>query len=215
MRGSVAIFDIDSTIMDTAPRNFRILREAAEEYPVIAPAVDQLSVGDMGWNVLDALKSCMTLSEDLARKISRFWSDRFFTNHYALEDAPYQGVAEILWWIHQEGCLLVYLTGRDEPGMSTGTRQSFVQANLPAGEGTRFILKPDFETPDLVFKRKALESIGRMGTVWVAVENEPANANLFAQMFPDARVLLIDTITSPNPDVPDPAVIRFCRYGPV
>lgn len=210
----MAIFDIDSTIMDTAPRNFRILREVAREYPVIAPAVEQLSVGDMGWNILDALETRMALPESLTRDISRFWSERFFTNHYALEDAPYQGVAEILWWIQREGGLLVYLTGRDEPGMAEGTRESFLRANLPAGEGTRFILKPDFETPDLVFKRRALEDIACLGTVWIAVENEPVNANLFARTFPDARVLLIDTITSPNPEIPDPEVIRFCRYGP-
>ena len=67
--------------------------------------------------------------------------------------------------------------------------------------------------PDLAFKEEAMSRLERFGTLVAAVENEPANANLFKERFPRAEVFLFDSITSPNPAEPDPRLRSFGRYA--
>ena len=69
-------------------------------------------------------------------------------------------------------------------------------------------LKPSFDDDDLVFKRSLLAEIGSLGRVAGAFENEPANANLFAETFPGALVVFLETIHSPNPP---PLLSRIVR----
>ena len=47
---------------------------------------------------------------------------------------------------------------------------------------------------------------------WMA-ENEPANANLFAEHFPDAEVFFLETIHSPNPPALWPRIIRLKDFS--
>ena len=50
---SVAVLDIDSTIMDTALRNRRILQAAARPFPAIAPVVEAMTDEDLGWGAAE------------------------------------------------------------------------------------------------------------------------------------------------------------------
>jgi hypothetical protein len=69
-------------------------------------------------------------------------------------------------------------------------------------------LKPSFEEEDLAFKRRVLRELPALGPVVAAFENEPANANLFAEEFPAALVIFIETIHSPDPPPLLPRVVR-------
>ncbi len=42
--------DIDSTVMNTEPRNLAILRELAEINPEFAPSYDRIHREGVGWN---------------------------------------------------------------------------------------------------------------------------------------------------------------------
>lgn len=211
--GAAALFDIDSTIMDTSPRNMQILREIGQEWPDLQPAVEEIRPEDIGWNIFAPLEAHTSLDKESREAIHQFWKERFFTDQYVLCDRPYPGVRELLSWLRGRGLRLVYLTGRDQPNMSVGTRDSFARHDLPLGEDTRFIFKPTFEEADLPFKRRVCDQLAREERIVLAVENEPGNANLMNRYFPGALVALIDTVTSPNPATPDPEVLRFSRYG--
>jgi hypothetical protein len=211
--GTTALFDIDSTIMDTAPRNMQILREVGEAWPELKPAVERIQPSDIGWNIFAPLEVHTSLDRKTREAIDQFWKERFFTDEYVLYDHPYSGVRELLYRLRERGVRLVYLTGRDEPNMSRGTRDSFAQHDLPLDRETRLIFKPTFEEADLTFKRRVCDQLAREERIVLAVENEPGNANLMNRSFPGVLVALIDTVTSPNPPTPDPEILRFSRYG--
>ncbi len=198
---SMVVFDIDSTIMNTAPRNYRILLEASESYPSLKKAVEKLSVCNMGWNIVDDLKSVGFKEEKILYSVKEFWAEKFFTDEYVLYDEPYEGAVDFVNRVRKTGAFLYYLTGRDVPNMKKGTVESFKKHNLPVDKGVEFHLKPDFNVPDLKFKKEALRDIKSHKKRVVAIfENEPANANLFKKNFPESDVFCINTITSPNPE---------------
>jgi hypothetical protein len=199
--------------MSTAPRNLQILEEAASRWPKLQPAVDQIGPEELGWNVFEPLERSVSLTDELRESIRLFWRERFFSDAYLLYDEPYAQVREILAWLRGEGVKLVYLTGRDFPNMSSGTVASFSKHRLPLGRGTRFVFKPTFEESDAAFKARSCAGLAREERIVLAVENEPGNANLMHRSFPEALVALIETVTSPEPESPDPGILRFSRYA--
>lgn len=206
----LVVFDIDSTIMHTGYRNLRILEEASLRWTEISPAVAELDADSLGWNITGPLETSGIDDGELLERIREFWEKRFFTDEYLAADRPYPGVKEFLEELTRKGYILLYLTGRDAPGMQTGTRESFLRHLIPEGE---FIFKPAKEMPDLAFKEEAMQRLHRHGTVVAAVENEPANANLFKERFPEAEVFLFESITSPQPAVPRPDLRRFRAFA--
>ena len=196
----VALFDIDSTLMDTGPRNLAILEAAFEVIPALAPWRSRLDLRRQSWNVLDPLVAAGVDDPGLLATVLAFWRDRFFTDEWLDHDRPYPGVAEFLCELKAQGFLLAYLTGRHAGGMEVGTRKSLVDHGLPAGPEETFFFKPTFEMPDRDFKASVCEGVAALGTLVVTVDNEPANVNLFRPAFPEAIVVWLDTITSPNPE---------------
>ncbi len=210
--GAVVLFDIDSTIMNTSPRNFAILKDAENHFSFLDGISRQLGPYRMGWNICDDVEPVRPLSPDEKKKLHEFWSERFFFDPWVRLDTPYPGVQELLGWLEQTGVRLVYLTGRDSVNMAGGTIEAFRSHGIPSGEKVTFLFKPTQETEDLPFKKRAFEEINRMGRVVLAVENEPANANAMLEAFPAAAVALIETITAPDPARPRKEIIRFKGY---
>ena len=209
----VAVFDIDSTIMDTAPRNYQILKAAVSKFPFLKTAFSKIQHEDIGWNILHSLDPENRLSRERREKIHFFWKERFFQNEWLKHDSPYRGIIDILNWLLQNHITLVYLTGRDEPNMKDGTMQSFRDHGLPVEGDVHFFFKPDFDMDDLGYKESVFSHISLLGQVILAVENEPKNANAMANAFPDAEIALIRTVTTPDPEIPDSRIWIFDRYG--
>ncbi len=209
----VAVVDIDSTIMNTAPRNRSILQAAGKQFPEIAAIVPGLTDGDLGWGVAAKVAVRAGLTAGRAKELESFWAERFFSNGWLACDCPYPGVRRFLDSLQELGLYLVYLTGRDKPNMSEGTISSFRSNSLPTGERTEFLFKPDPADDDIAFKRRAIEAVERTGTVVLAIDNEPGNANTFRRSFPDALVLLMATITSPEPEPLADGIHTFRRYA--
>ncbi|MBI4512332.1 MAG: HAD family hydrolase [Deltaproteobacteria bacterium] len=210
----VVVFDLDSTLFSTQERNFAILREfasVADAPHALVSIVGRLCVGDMGWNIMDDLRVRGLSDDGLLRRLRSFWRERFFTNEYLRHDKPIPGAVEFVADVHVAGAIVFYLTGRDEPGMGAGTRESLRTHAFPF-EGERVVLelKPRFEDDDLSFKRSAIDRIRQLGEVVAACENEPANANLFCDAFPKADVLFLETVHSPNPP---PLCTKVARLG--
>ncbi len=211
----MVIFDIDSTLMNTSPRNYRILVEAAGIYPELTPYVSRLTESDLGWNIMDDLKSVGFENGRVIQKLTEFWARRFFTNKYVLYDTPYEGSVDFVRELYNRGIFVYYLTGRDVPGMYDGTFDSLRICGFPIGDKTSTTLhcKPCFEIADIDFKKEAIREIKSMGMeVLASFENEPGNANAFKESFPDADSILIKTITSPNPPELREDVIELDSY---
>jgi len=207
----VALFDIDSTLMDTMPRNVAILEAARETVPGLAACWDRLDLLRPFWDIREPFQRAGILDRKLLGAVKDFWFERFFTDEWLAHDRPYPGAAEFLRELKAEGLALAYLTGRHSPGMESGTRSSFAAHGLPAGSEETFFFKPDFALADEAFKASICESLRHRGSLVVTVDNEPANVNLFHRAFPSALTVWLDTVKSPDSS---PLLPGIERYGP-
>ena len=196
----ILIFDVDSTLMDTGPRNEAILEAAFESIPDLAPWKGRIPPVAGRWNILDPCREAGMRDRALLDDIRAFWQERFFTDRWVTCDRPYPGAAACLEELKLRGFCLVYLTGRHSPGMEVGTRASFEAHGLPAGAAERFFFKPSFDAEDQQFKLDSCAAIGALGTIVGTLDNEPGNVNLFVRNFPGALNLWMRTITSPRPE---------------
>jgi hypothetical protein len=206
-RTPIVVFDLDATVYDNRPRTLEILMEYREEIldrePEIADALAKLTAERIEYLLSDTLRGCGIVSSAWIAEITRFWHDRFFTDDYLQHDAPLEGAAEYVRGCYEAGGVIVYLTGRDIPGMFLGTVASLRDCGFPIGlAGTELVLKPDANLPDEAFKRGALPTLDRLGDIVAFFDNEPANCNLAKAMYPDCSVVLLETQKVPY--APDP-----------
>jgi len=196
----VVLFDIDSTLMDTSPRNAAILAGALRDVRGLDAWRDRLVLDGRSWNVLDPLHAAGITDTSLLNAVSAYWKERFFTDEWVLLDQPYPGAADFVNALKAEGFRIAYLTGRHTDGMEAGTRESFARHGFPCGPDESFFFKPSFTLGDREFKESVCHHVEGLGTLVASLDNEPANVNLFRRRFPHALVLWLDTVTSPNPE---------------
>lgn len=209
----VVVFDLDSTLFDTAARHHRILREFAREHgdPALLEGVAGIALADLGWSLTEPLKARGFDAPDLHRDLQEYWAARFFSDPYVLEDHASAGAPEFVTACYERGAFVYYLTGRHVGGMETGTLQALVSRGFPALRGRVALhLKPSFHLNDRAFKDTALEEIRSLrGEVVATFENEPGNANMFREAFPGALTFLVGSVHAPNPEPAHPDVIRI------
>lgn len=210
----LVVFDLDSTLFTTGPRNLRILREfidsRGDAHPELAALAQSIGLSDMGWNVHECLRARGIGDEVLWDALKKFWFERFFTDEYLACDTPVPGAAEFVNACHQRGAMIYYLTGRHVGGMEIGTVRSLVARGFPFWRGRCVLhLKPSFEMNDRAFKDDALADIrSYKGSVVATFENEPGNANMFARAFPHALHFLLLTVHAPEPEKTAPELIE-------
>lgn len=203
----IAVYDLDSTLFCTGPRNLAIARAFSEYRHQLRPFVDQLESHRMGWNVMTDLQELGFTDTVILTELRHFWRATFFTDHFVKMDSVYPGAVELVQALREAGCMTFYLTGRDDPGMRQGTLQALASAGFPLpAEDVVLRLKPTWEEDDLAFKTKVFDELNALGEVVLAFENEPTNANRFLRAFPAATVVLHATIHSPDPEPLDPGV---------
>lgn len=204
----ICVFDLDSTLFTTAPRNLAILQEFIAshrvEHPHLSDIGKRIGLDDMGWNVYQDLRRFGVEDSFLLERLKEFWFERFFTDDYVLHDEPVPGAAEFVLACHARGALIYYLTGRHVGGMEVGTVRSLTTKGFPFWRGRCVLhLKPSFEMNDRAFKDDALSDIrSYRGEVVATFENEPGNANMFLRAFPRAIHVLLTTIHSPEAEAP-------------
>lgn len=216
-RRPVLLFDVDDTVLSTARRHLRILREFADKIaPALAEDADSLRAMTperVLYSIADTAKAAGVDDEAVLGELRRFWFERFFANEYLLEDREVPGAAAFCQEALVRGARIVYLTDRDE-GMREGTLAGLAQNGLPTpdGEVVQLILKPRFETPEREFKVAALSAVSRLGDVAAGFENEPAHINLFRKTFPAGRMVLLETRHSGKPVEADPGIERVADF---
>lgn len=210
----LVVFDLDSTLFSTGPRNLRILQEFVREHerrwPELGALTAPLRAEDIGWNVNECLKRRGVRDPELLAELKSFWWRRFFTDDYLGDDTPLPGAVDYVNACHQKGAMIYYLTGRHVGGMEIGSVRALTDHGFPFWRGRCVLhLKPSFDMPDRAFKDDALADIrSYQGRVVATFENEPGNANLFLDAFPEGLHYLLLTIHSPQAEDPSPDLIR-------
>ena len=216
----LVVFDLDATLYDNRPRTLEILMEYREQIldtrPDVAEPLGALTSERIEYLLSDTLRGCGVTRADVVADVTRFWHERFFTDAYCQHDAPVEGAPEYVRACYEAGAIVVYLTGRDIPGMMLGTISSLRDCSFPIGiAGTELVLKPDANLPDESFKRGALPTLDRVGDIVAFFDNEPANTNLAKAMYPGATVVLLETQRVPfaPPLAEDIEVVADFRIG--
>ena len=194
----LVVFDLDGTLFDNRPRTLQILMdysdEVADELPEVAQCLSQLTTDKIRYLLTDTLRGVGVTRTDDVRDISQYWHGRFFSDDFLHCDVACDGAAEYVGSCHEAGATVVYLTGRDVPGMLVGTAASLREHSFPIGKaGVELVLKPDAGLADEAFKRMVLPTLSRAGQVVGFFDNEPANCNEAFACYPDAYVVLLET----------------------
>jgi len=210
----LAIFDLDGTLFDNRPRTVEILQLAAKGLPLSSPdaaRLSQLAPSNFEYSIRDALVSAHV--DDIHWALSA-WAKGFFSNDYLPFDEPYPGSVELVHELYARGAHIVYLSGRDEPQMGTGTRKSLRDCGFPFDvPRTSLILKPDARLDDVAWKSSVIEQQFAHGaSALAAFDNEPANCNSFVLHCPNAWVYLVDTGHTLDAPAADPRVIALTEF---
>ena len=193
----LVVFDLDSTLFDNGPRIHQILVEFCCERKLEKSLNILLNMNKTGLPYgMTQIFDQILLPEELEfrKEAMSYWFERFFSDAYQEHDVPVEGAVNYVKLIHQVGATVVYLSGRDSPGMLVGCSASLRTHNFPIGvTSTTLVLKPEFETLDLDFKLEAVDYIDRLGKVVATFDNEPGNCNMFLNKWPHAHHIWIDT----------------------
>lgn len=214
------IFDIDDTIIDCRHRKFRVIRDfiaqplIREAFPLECLLTERLVWENVQYRVMDTLAIEGVQNQDFGEQLFQFWRQNYFTYPYLIEDEPFPGALEFVQLCHKLGAVIVYLTGRDLPGMGPATFDTIRKLGFPAtGDRVHFILKQDPTIEDLEFKVLALEKIAGLGTVIAALENELPNLHAMANRFPEAAMYWRKTLYMPDPPDPMDQVEILLRFS--
>jgi hypothetical protein len=219
----LVLLDLDSTLYEVGPRTHQILREwlSIQESDLLEGVdlkarVESAEAHQIGYSLADTFRSLgvdpqRTMgAEQALRSAKAFWLERFFSSKYLPFDRAYPGAAEFVQELYQLGAELVYLTGRDEPGMGEGTRENLIRDGFPWNtDRTHLLMKPRFEMPDLDHKKGAAEFIREKGKLVASFENEPKNLVALAELFPEAMHVFVQTVYSDHPAMPTQGLYRI------
>jgi hypothetical protein len=200
--GGVVVFDLDSTLLDNRPRQARILQDYGRTAG-LARLLDARPEHWESWDLESALaKAGLSPEEARAHAVParRFWAEWFFTSAYCRLDVPRPGAAAFVASMLRARARVAYVTGRPLR-MRDGTLHAFRLGGLPMPDGARvhLLMNPDAELGDDAWKHRACDALDALGVVLAAFDNEPAHVNLYAQRWPRALCVHVDTDHSSRP----------------
>ena len=209
---AVIVFDLDGTLLDNRPRVVAILRELGEHWraahPEAAACCARAEPDGIVYGIAENLRRLGVADPLLHREGFTFWRERFFADPHVRHDVEVRGARAFARACHDAGAIVVYLTGRDLANMALGSFASLRDLGFPIGIiGTELVVKPRFETPDVVFKRAVAPELARLGTVVAAFDNEPANVHVFLEAHASSLGVLLDTQHAPDPPPLDERVV--------
>ncbi len=198
----VVVCDLDSTVLDNRPRLARILQDYGRTAGV-PELTDTRPEHWQGWSLERALRNVGLEPEEVeahAGPARRYFAEWFFTSAYCRLDLPVPGAPSYTRALVAAGARLASVSGRPR-GMEAGTRESFRAHGFPVpdGETVHLFLKPRRELLDDDWKLEAARLVDRLGPVVAAFDNEPLHVNAYAELWPEAAVVHLDTDHSERP----------------
>lgn len=220
-QAALAVFDLDSTLFDVAPRLEKILIEFAEIpenqrlFPDQVKHFKNIKVERRDWGIKDSLIRAGLDGHhpDFQEKVRDYWRQTFFSNEYLKYDVPYPGAVKYVQALDKAGAQIVYLTGRDVHRMGQGSRDVLLHWKFPLDDkNSRLALKPHREMDDGLFKRDWFKEIhvSEFSKIWF-FENEPVNIHLVREHTPHVEVIFFDSTHSRKAHPPEdiPAIMHF------
>ena len=108
---SAVLFDVDGTIVDSAPAVMGAFREALSDFGLPIPDDQRLRsyVGPPLWHSFGELGYSGQLLSDLVRG----YRERYMRHH--LDPEPFEGVPELVWDLHRAGVPVATATSKQTP----------------------------------------------------------------------------------------------------
>ena len=207
----LVVFDLDSTLFDVSPRLKKILDDVAElpeikqHNPEVYEKLIKAYTLRTDWGIKDALvRVGLDPSQgypDLHEKIKNFWVKNFFSNHYVHYDLPYDGSRTFVQILHDIGCQIVYLTGRDTFRMEKGSVEVLKKWSFPLDKTAKLVMKPEKGMDDGLFKSDWFKD-HKVKNCWF-FENEPVNINVLHKNHPEVDIVYFESTHSRKEIVPD------------
>lgn len=192
---ALVAFDLDSTLLDNRPRSTVIFREFGRSHGVVE-LTETAPQHFRSWNLKEAIVATGVSAEragEICPSLVDYWRPRFFSSEYCLHDVPILGAASFVHQVLKAGASVAYVTGRHE-AMRPGTEESFRRHGFPqAGPRTHLLMKPTFEMHDDAWKASAHAALSQIGDTVAAFDNEPMHINSYADAFPNAILVHLDT----------------------
>ncbi|MSP91299.1 MAG: HAD family hydrolase [Myxococcales bacterium] len=209
--------DLDGTLFDNRPRTLAILRafglSRRHADPGLLGAIEALSPADVPYSPAAVVRSLGPDHAPLAEAFVTFWRERFFTNAFQALDHVEDGAAAFATHLTDAGLGVVYLTGRDRPGMLAGVVGALDSHGFPlATAQTMVVLKEDFATPDVAFKQRALAQLGRNGPVLGLIDNEPGIVNMAIETVPGLLGVRMCRAFAPDPPPLHAAAVQITSF---
>jgi hypothetical protein len=200
--GGVAVFDLDSTLLDNRPRQARIVQDYGRAAG-LPELLDARPEHWQGWSLEVALRNAGLSPSQLERHLAparAFWREWFFTSAYCRLDVPVPGAPAFVRAVALAGAQVAYVSGRPRQ-MEDGTREALRRHGFPLPDGVRvhLLLKPAPDLHDDLWKAQAQAQIARLGPVVAAFDNERTHINGYASAWPEALAVHLDRDDSGRP----------------
>ncbi len=197
------VFDLDSTLFCVSPRIQHILRELgrnpqfASRYVEESAVLREIEVFPTDWGVRTVLeRTDIPATPDLVRAIRSFWGRHFFSNDFLDKDKIYPSANEYVRHLHELGARILYLTGRSEAAMRTGTLRGLKQWGFPLQSEADLYMKPNNVERDESFKAQILNKISQgFDHIWF-FENEPVIIEQVHGLVPKVHVVFVNSTHS-------------------
>ncbi len=193
---AIAVFDLDSTLLDNAPRQSAILREYGKMVGI--PELEASKAEHwVSWDVADAMRNSgldEARVQEHKEAFKEYWRERFFTSQYCVLDEMIPGAANFVQAVKTGGGKVYYVTGRHEE-MRKGSVECLRRLGFPVPEesGVELLMKPTLAEDDDVYKLRTYETLETEGTVIAAFDNEPTHINGYHKAFPEAYSIHLAT----------------------
>ncbi|MBC85822.1 MAG: hypothetical protein CL677_01480 [Bdellovibrionaceae bacterium] len=199
----LCVFDLDSTLFNVSPRTQHILRMYPDQSPeaktfgASSEMLREVIVEPQDWGIKQALsRHQVTGTIDFFESVREFWMKHFFSGEFLHIDEPYEGAIDYVNELHKRGAKIIYLTGRDQHRMGESTKKSLLSNNFPLDEDHLLMLKPTTAIRDSVFKAEVFAQLEKdHSTIWF-FENEPVNINVVQNLFPQVKMIYMDSTHS-------------------
>ena len=214
----LAIFDLDSTLFDVTPRTFKIIKDFAKnfsnktDHPKDFKKILDLEKLPVIFHIKDTLDAIGIESVKLKEELILFWKQHFFSNHYLDHDILTSGAYEFIISLLNHNIEVMYLTGRDEIRMKSGTEVRLKKEGFLLNPLEKLVMKPHKDMNDSEFKRDVvIGTESDYDTIWF-FENEPENIHLVKADAPHVHMVFFDSVHSgrkPEPDSNTPRIKSF------
>ncbi len=193
---SIAVFDLDSTLLDNGPRQAAILREYGEEVG-LEELKRSCAEHWVSWDVGEAMANAGLAAELVAvhrEPFKAYWRERFFTSEYCVIDEMVPGACHFVQAVRDTGGKVFYVTGRHEE-MRAGSATCLERLGFPVPNNgdVQLLMKPTLEEDDDVYKLRTYAVLGEHGAVVAAFDNEPTHINGYREAFPNAYSIHLAT----------------------